>query len=111
MKSISAKDFLELLTAYNHASAPHSFVHIFDSRPNDLDAPLAYAKPLTLADVQSGIYPDTAKSTTIYLVCERGHISELVGLYLELAGFSEVYNLAGGLKALESLANGWNCIS
>lgn len=41
-----------------------------------------------------------SKDRPVVLVCERGVQSELAGLYLEAEGFSEVYNLQGGLNAL-----------
>jgi rhodanese-related sulfurtransferase len=57
------------------------------------------ARALNLEDLQNNIFPDLPKDTPIYLICERGAISELAGLYLETAGFTEVYNLAGGMIA------------
>ncbi len=57
------------------------------------------AQPLSLEHLQNNLFPDLPKDIPIYLVCERGAISELAGLYLETAGFTEVYNLAGGMIA------------
>jgi rhodanese-related sulfurtransferase len=57
------------------------------------------AKVLRLEDLQNNLFPDLPKDTPIYLICERGAVSELAGLYLETAGFTEVYNLAGGMIA------------
>jgi rhodanese-related sulfurtransferase len=54
---------------------------------------------LKLEDLQNNVFPDLPKDTPVYLVCERGAISELAALYLETAGFTEVYNLAGGMIA------------
>lgn len=54
---------------------------------------------LDLADVQAGWLPPVAPDTPIYLICERGQTSELVGLYLEAAGFSDVHNVTGGMIA------------
>ncbi len=72
----------------------------------DLRAPAIVAKEhlpgaevLRLEALQNNDFPDLPKDTPIYLICERGAISELAGLYLETAGFSEVYNLAGGMIA------------
>lgn len=53
---------------------------------------------LSLEDVQAGELPDVPKERPVYLICERGQVSELAGLYLEAAGFQEVYNVAGGMK-------------
>ena len=74
---------------------------IFDTRSDLLfkhDA-LKGAKQLTLEQVQAGDLPDLPKDCPIFLICEYGHISELVGLYLETAGFSDVSNVTGGMKA------------
>jgi rhodanese-related sulfurtransferase len=57
------------------------------------------AVALSLEGLQNGLLPDLSKDTAIYLICERGAVSELAGLYLETAGFTEVYNLAGGMIA------------
>ena len=54
---------------------------------------------LPLEAVQTGTLPDLPKEAAVYLICERGQMSELAGLYLEAAGFSEVYNVAGGMLA------------
>ncbi len=54
---------------------------------------------LSLEEVQAGDLPDVPKDAPIYLICERGQVSELAGLYLEAAGFEEVYNVAGGMMA------------
>jgi rhodanese-related sulfurtransferase len=56
-------------------------------------------QPLSLEAVQRGDLPAVAPDTPVYLVCERGQVSELAGLYLEAAGFAHVYHLAGGTKA------------
>jgi rhodanese-related sulfurtransferase len=55
------------------------------------------AKAVSLEDIQNNLFPDLPKDTPIYLICERGVVSELAGLYFETAGFTEVYNLAGGM--------------
>jgi rhodanese-related sulfurtransferase len=57
------------------------------------------AKAIGLEDIQNNLFPDLPKDTPIYLICERGVVSELAGLYFETAGFTEVYNLAGGMIA------------
>ena len=58
---------------------------------------------LSLDTVQRGDLPGLEPSTPIYLVCERGQVSELAGLYLEAAGFTAVYHLAGGTRAWAGL--------
>jgi rhodanese-related sulfurtransferase len=57
------------------------------------------AMAISLEDIQNNILPDLPKNAPIYLICERGVVSELAGLYFETAGFTEVYNLAGGMIA------------
>lgn len=92
MKSIPAHSLQQALQAGEA---------VFDTRPmsqyqaNRLEG----VKHLSLEQVQAGHLPDVAKHQPLYLLCERGHISALVGLYLENAGFEQVYNLAGGLIA------------
>jgi rhodanese-related sulfurtransferase len=72
---------------------------VFDLRP----APphLEGATPLSLEAVQRGELPEVPLDTPVYLVCARGQVSELAGLYLEAAGFTSVHHLAGGLRAWE----------
>lgn len=54
---------------------------------------------LSLEQIQVGTLPALPLDTPIYLLCERGVISELASLYLEASGFSQVYNVEGGLAA------------
>lgn len=63
-------------------------------------APVAGAIHLTLEEVQAGRLPDLDPDDAIVLICARGQISELVGLYLEAAGYRNVANLRGGTAAL-----------
>ena len=65
---------------------------------------LEKASFLSLESIQSGKLPDLSKETPLYIVCDHGHISELAALYLEVAGFPTVYNVEGGLQALESIS-------
>jgi rhodanese-related sulfurtransferase len=76
-------------------------LHLYDTRPAALIAAwsLPGARQFTLEQAQAGEVPDSPKDAPLCLVCERGHISELAGLYLEQAGFRAVHNLAGGLRA------------
>lgn len=76
-------------------------LHLFDTRPPALierDG-LPGVQPISLEAVQRGELPDVAKDAPIYLICQRGAVSELLGLYLEEAGFRDVYNVAGGMNA------------
>jgi rhodanese-related sulfurtransferase len=57
---------------------------------------------LSLDAVQQGVLPEVERSAPVFLVCERGQISELVGLYLEAAGFTNVHNVQGGVNAWRS---------
>jgi len=75
---------------------------VFDTRP---PGPRARARwpgmrPLPLAAVQHGELPDVPKDRPVFLVCERGLFSELVGLYLESEGFLDVRHLPGGLRSV-----------
>lgn len=72
---------------------------LFDVRPQPKPVFGLAPQPLSLEAVQRGELPDLAPDTPVYLVCERGQVSELAGLYLEAAGFAQVYHLAGGTKA------------
>ena len=54
---------------------------------------------LDLEAVQRGELPELPRDTPVYLVCGRGQVSELAGLYLEAAGFGHVHHLAGGVRA------------
>lgn len=72
---------------------------LFDVRPTPKQVFGLGPHPLDLSAVQRGELPDLAPDTPIYLICERGQVSELAGLYLEAAGFTHVYHLAGGTKA------------
>ena len=57
------------------------------------------ARAIRLEDIQNDHFPDMPRDTPLCLICERGVVSELAGLYFETAGFTEVYNLAGGMIA------------
>ena len=72
---------------------------LFDLRP--LPEPVfgLGPRPLDLDSVQRGRLPDLPPDTPLFLVCTRGQVSELAGLYLEAAGFTAVSHLAGGLRA------------
>ncbi|WP_337867590.1 rhodanese-like domain-containing protein [Meiothermus sp.] len=56
-----------------------------------------------LSDIQHGNH-NLPKDRPLLLVCERGVMSELAGLYLEAAGYELVYNLEGGLQKLRKVA-------
>jgi thiosulfate sulfurtransferase len=92
MKSISPAEFKHLLK---------TSAIIFDTRSEALykHNGLSGTKHLSLENVQAGSYPDLPKDTPIYLICEHGRISGLIGMFLEAEGFSAVYNLEGGLAA------------
>lgn len=70
--------------------------HARDGLPGSRNVPLA--------QIQAGQLPaDLPTDEPVYLICDRGHISELAGLYLEAAGFQHVVNVLGGLGALRPL--------
>lgn len=65
------------------------------------------SRSLPLEAIQAGELPaDVQMDVPIYLVCERGLLSELAGLYLEQAGFLHTFNVLGGLRALRPLLDG-----
>lgn len=64
---------------------------------------LAQALHIPLHDIQHGNH-NLPKDRPLLLVCERGVMSELAGLYLEAAGYELVYNLEGGLQKLRKVA-------
>ncbi len=74
---------------------------VVDVRPPEQYNPddFAGALHLPLADIQHGNH-SLPKDRPILLICERGVMSELAGLYLEAAGYAQVYNLEGGLRKL-----------
>jgi rhodanese-related sulfurtransferase len=92
MQSVSIEDFIERLEAGARA---------FDTRPlaSYRQDALPGVAHLSLEKVQAGKLPEIDKSEPIYLICERGMVSELAGLYLEAAGFRAVYNVEGGMIA------------
>jgi rhodanese-related sulfurtransferase len=70
--------------------------HARDGLPGSRNLPLALIQADRLPE-------DLPTDQPVYLLCERGHISELAGLYLEEAGFRHVANVRGGLGALRPL--------
>lgn len=84
------------------ADALRSGVNVFDTRPPGLRSRARWpgTRPLSLEAVKQGFLPDVPKESPVFLVCERGHYSELVGLYLEEAGFRDVRHLPGGFGRL-----------
>ena len=72
---------------------------LFDLRPASGAVFGLEPRPLDLDLVQRGRLPDLPPDTPLFLVCTRGQVSELAGLYLEAAGFTSVAHLAGGLRA------------
>ncbi|MER3483603.1 MAG: rhodanese-like domain-containing protein [Meiothermus sp.] len=74
---------------------------VVDVRPLEQAEPSRFqdALRLPLKDIQDGNHA-LPKDRPILLVCERGLMSELAGLYLEAGGYAQVYNLEGGLRKL-----------
>lgn len=58
-----------------------------------------------LLDIQQGKH-QLAMGRPILLLCERGVMSELAGLYLEAAGYNQIWNLEGGLGKLRKNKSG-----
>jgi rhodanese-related sulfurtransferase len=72
---------------------------LFDTRPRPQPIFDLKSEPLSLEALQRGDVPKLPHDTPLYLVCGSGQASELAGHYLEAAGFTRVYHLAGGTKA------------
>lgn len=60
---------------------------------------LAGAINAPLAEIQMGQH-QLPRNCPLVLLCERGLQSQLAALYLEADGYTQIYNLAGGLIAL-----------
>ena len=60
---------------------------------------LGGAVNVLLADIQNANH-SLPKEQPLLLLCEKGMQSELAGLYLETQGYTQVWNLAGGLRKL-----------
>ena len=99
MKQVAIATLLEAL------NVDGASVTLFDLRSQENVAAdgLPGARPLSLTVLQEGEVPEAPKDETIYLICERGAVSELAGLYLEAAGFSDVKSVIGGMKAYWAL--------
>jgi monothiol glutaredoxin len=75
-------------------------LYIVDIRPLTDDV-LAVDTHTSLEAIQAGSLPEASRHTPILVICQYGRVSELAAAYLEAAGFREVYNLAGGIKAYQ----------
>ena len=71
----------------------------FDARPLALSKrdPIKEIPSLSPESASAGALPDLHKETPVYLICDRGLYSDLVGAYLKAAGFRKVYTVDGGL--------------
>lgn len=58
---------------------------------------------LPLDEITAGEVPAVARGCIIYTVCAVGGFSELAALYLREAGFTAVYSVRGGLRAMRAL--------
>lgn len=97
MRSVSPADAVLALRAGAR------FVDVRSPRQHARDG-LPGSRSLPLEAIQAGEVPDDLdRDAPVYLVCDRGAISELAGLYLEQAGFTVVANVRGGLLAIRPL--------
>ncbi|WP_297852906.1 rhodanese-like domain-containing protein [Meiothermus sp.] len=80
---------------------------VVDVRPLEQYNPSDFegAVHIPLHDIQHGNH-NLPKDRSLLLICERGVMSELAGLYLEAAGYEQVYNLEGGLQKLRKSVGG-----
>lgn len=62
---------------------------------------------IPLAEIRTQRVPQSLRpEARLVLLCDHGQLSELAGLYLEQAGFTDVANVLGGLLAIRRLAAG-----
>lgn len=93
-------DPAEAVSAYRRGAA---FIDVRTRAQHARDG-LPGSQNLPLEAIQTGSVPvGVATDQPVYLLCERGQISELAGLYLEDAGFRDVANVRGGLASLRTL--------
>lgn len=60
-----------------------------------------------LAEIRAQRVPEVLQpAVCVVLLCDHGQMSELAGLYLEQAGFTDVANVLGGLLAIRRLDAG-----
>ncbi|MEM7737179.1 MAG: rhodanese-like domain-containing protein [Deinococcota bacterium] len=76
--------------------------YIIDIRPVSDDV-LGVDVQMSLEAIQAGTFPNIPKDTSVLIICTYGRVSELAGAYLEAAGFTDVYNLAGGVRAWQQV--------
>jgi len=114
MESVEAKVFNEILA---ENTAETHILYIKANENDDVIGALEQSNRLTkdilfllnaahflsLDSVQQGHMPDVKHSEDLYVLCNHGYLSELAGLYLEVAGFEKVFNVSGGLEALVKL--------
>jgi rhodanese-related sulfurtransferase len=76
-------------------------VVVVDLRPHPTPLPASWqpVRQVNFEKIQTGDH-GLPRERPLLLVCERGILSELAGLYLELEGF-QVYHLEGGLQSLK----------
>jgi adenylyltransferase/sulfurtransferase len=96
MTRIDAAAFIAALAAGEAA---------FDTRSAAVRArdPVPGCEALSLDSVQAGDLPDLDRSAPLLLLCSYGAVSEVVGAYLEAAGFRDVRTVVGGVQALRAL--------
>lgn len=75
---------------YNIASLPDSLNVPFDKLPEKLDTVRSAAKKRA---------PDGGENVPVYVICRRGNDSQQAVQVLRSAGFSPVYDIAGGLQS------------
>ncbi|MEM6428928.1 MAG: rhodanese-like domain-containing protein [Deinococcota bacterium] len=76
--------------------------YLIDIRPVSGEV-LPVDSQTSLEDIQTGVLPNISKDMPILVICTYGRVSELAGAYLEAAGFTDVYNLAGGVRAWQQV--------
>jgi rhodanese-related sulfurtransferase len=77
----------------------------FDTRPSSQSKrdPLKEIPNLSPETATAGALPNLPRDEPVYLICDRGLYSELVGAYLEAAGFRKIYTVNGGLLSWRAL--------
>ena len=66
----------------------------------EVSSPLAELAPLSTFDAK-GFAKNHSKQTAVYVICRSGRRSMKAGELLMKEGFSEVYNVIGGMIAWE----------
>ena len=105
-ESFLLKDIKSINVLYVKANEADDIVSALQQRSTlsiKILALLQNASFLSLESIQNGDLPNFNPKTPTYVLCNHGYLSELAALYLQVSGFQELYNVKGGLQALEKI--------